>query len=119
MSKAIAALLLIVLLAGCGSARRGEPLGSSVSAPSGSLVHQGHIHFDEHCSKCHTGGEAALAPALNNKPLPDFLIRFQARHGLGAMPAFEEEEIGDAELNAIVAYLKALRTARPNKDHTP
>jgi mono/diheme cytochrome c family protein len=37
------------------------------------------------------------------------LIRFQVRHGLGAMPAFSEKEIGDRELDDLVAYLKALR----------
>lgn len=56
-----------------------------------------------------TTGGAGLGPAINNKPLPGWLIRFQVRHGFGAMPAFSEKEISDGELNDVVAYLKALR----------
>ncbi|MDC4226474.1 MAG: cytochrome c [Candidatus Manganitrophus sp.] len=55
-------------------------------------------------------GEAGLGPALNNKPLPGWMIRFQVRHGLGAMPAFSEKEISDRELDdLVIAYLKAFR----------
>jgi mono/diheme cytochrome c family protein len=61
------------------------------------------------CSQCHPGGEAVLGPAINNKPLPAFLIRFQVRHGLGAMPAFSEERVTDSDLTDVIAYLKALR----------
>jgi mono/diheme cytochrome c family protein len=52
---------------------------------------------------------AGLGPALNNKPLPGFAIRYQIRNGMGAMPAFDEEKISDKEAKNIVAYLKALR----------
>jgi mono/diheme cytochrome c family protein len=41
--------------------------------------------------------------------LPGGLIEFQVRNGLGVMPAFSEEQIGDAELDALVAYLMALK----------
>src|SRR5687768_8510875 len=112
MNKALITVLLLAFLVGCGTSRRSEPLGNSVSAPPGSLVQQGHVLFDAQCSKCHTGGEAALAPALNNKPLPGFLMRFQVRHGLGAMPSFDEDQISDAELDAIIAYLRALRVSK-------
>jgi mono/diheme cytochrome c family protein len=63
----------------------------------------------EKCHRCHPGGEAGLGPALNNKPFPDFLKRFQVRHGLGAMPHFEKEQLSDAQLDAILVYLKTLR----------
>jgi mono/diheme cytochrome c family protein len=96
-----------VLLCGCGSARRGEPF-------TGPLVlseeaQRGQVLFMRHCHQCHPGGEAGLAPAINDKPLPGFLTRFQVRHGLGAMPAFSKDDIGDAEVDAIVAYLSALK----------
>ncbi len=61
------------------------------------------------CDQCHPRGEAGLAPALNNKPLPAFAIKFQVRHGLGAMPSFSKDDINDQELEEIIRYLQALR----------
>jgi mono/diheme cytochrome c family protein len=39
---------------------------------------------------------------------------FQVRNGLGAMPAFSEDEISPHELDDIVAYMKARRPLPPN-----
>jgi mono/diheme cytochrome c family protein len=61
------------------------------------------------CHQCHPGGMAGLGPAINNKPLPGFLIKMQSRAGLGAMPGFSSSELSEEELDAVVAYLKALR----------
>jgi mono/diheme cytochrome c family protein len=111
MKRALAASavlsLSLSLTAGC-SARRSEPVAGPLHDTS-SEVRQGEIAFDEHCSHCHPGGEKGLGPAINNKPLPGFLIKFQVRHGIGAMPAFSDREIGDPELDSLVTYLKALR----------
>jgi mono/diheme cytochrome c family protein len=105
--KALTLAAALVLLTGC-SARRSEPI-SGPFVPATPVLAQGEIAFDEHCSRCHPGGEKGLAPAINNKPLPGFLMKFQVRHGLGAMPAFSEREIPPEELDALVKYLKALR----------
>jgi mono/diheme cytochrome c family protein len=109
MNKALASSLLLVLaiLAGC-SARRSEPIAGPFQAPSPE-VQRGEVVFDRYCSQCHPGGEKGLAPAINNKPLPGFLIKFQVRHGIGAMPSFSREVIGDEDLRDVVVYLKALR----------
>lgn len=98
----------LLLPSGCGSARRSEPIAPPLEIRSESVL-QGQTVFMEYCHQCHPGGEAGLGPALNNKPLPGWMIRFQVRRGLGAMPAFSEKEIGDRELDDLVAYLKALR----------
>jgi len=92
---------------GC-SARRSEPLVGPliVSSPE---IGEGRKVFMTHCHQCHPGGEAGLGPAINNKPLPAFAIRTQIRQGFGAMPAFYPDEISDVELDALIAYLKALR----------
>jgi mono/diheme cytochrome c family protein len=100
--------LFAITLSGCSSARRGEPFTQRTLAGSPNITRGEHVFF-EHCHQCHTGGESALAPALNNKPLPGFMIRLQTRRGLGAMPAFPESKISDDELDDLVAYLKALR----------
>ena len=90
----------------CATARRRPPL-----APPPTLNQQaetGQVAFMEKCNRCHPGGEAGLAPALNDKPFPDFLKRFQIRHGLGVMPSFTKEELSDRDLEAILEYLEAL-----------
>lgn len=86
---------------------RGEAL-QDASDDSDSTVARGRAVFMEKCDKCHPGGGAGLGPALNDKPLPGFLIRFQARHGMGAMPAFGEDELPQADLREVAAYLKSL-----------
>lgn len=103
-----ALLVLPVLLAACAPAYRGEPLYGPLdtSAPE---VAFGQQVFDINCSQCHPGGSSGLGPALNNKPLPPGLIKFQVRHGLGAMPAFSQERLSDEELDALVTYLLKLR----------
>jgi len=104
-------LLLMLLLCYCGTARRGAPVFAPVSLASAEVV-KGQAVFDTYCQKCHPGGESGLGPALNNKPLPGFMIRFQVRNGLGVMPAFKEAVIPDEELDSMVAYMKTLRKAK-------
>ena len=106
-----ATLLMLLLLSYCGSARRGQPLYTPLDTSSPAVA-QGEVVFMAHCNKCHPGGEAGLGPAINNKPLPGFLIRTQVRKGLGVMPAFKEDHISDQELDNLVAYLKELRSAK-------
>lgn len=100
-------LLFLLLLAGC-SARRSEPIAGPF-VPDTPVLARGEIAFDQHCSRCHPGGERGLAPAINNKPLPGFMIKTQVRHGAGAMPAFSEKELSREDLDALVKYLKRLR----------
>jgi mono/diheme cytochrome c family protein len=63
------------------------------------------------CYQCHPGGMAGLGPAINDKPLPGWLIKTQVRQGLGAMPSFDESELSDADLEALVEYISALKNA--------
>lgn len=110
MIRTLAAAALATLVLGCGTARRDEPVAPSVTLRS-ELERRGELAFMRECHRCHPGGQAGLGPAINNKPLPGSLIRFQVRNGVGAMPAFSKELIPDQELDGIVAYLKALRRA--------
>ncbi|MEW6612817.1 MAG: c-type cytochrome [Pseudomonadota bacterium] len=108
---ATAVLLGLALLQiGCSTARRGEALGMPVALGTPAEA-RGQQVFMQHCQQCHPGGAGGLGPALNDKPLPGFMIRLQVRNGLGAMPAFSERQIAPAELDDLIAYLKALRRA--------
>lgn len=103
-----AVIVLFVLIMTACSARKGVPYTEPLAAGS-KEVQQGKILFYEYCHSCHPNGTAGLGPALNDKPLPGFAIRFQIRNGVGVMPAFSEEVISDEESKKIVSFLKALR----------
>jgi mono/diheme cytochrome c family protein len=78
-------------------------------------VERGRIVFMQHCHKCHPGGAAGLAPAINDKPLPEFLMKTQVRVGLGAMPSFHQNEISGGDLDDLIRYLKELRGQSPRQ----
>lgn len=110
MRTAVWLLLTAVVVAGlgCGTARRGTPTQTPFEPEKEEIV-LGRRVFMEYCNSCHPGGEGGLGPAINNKPLPAWFIRFQVRHGLGAMPAFSDEVISDEELRNVSRYLVRLR----------
>lgn len=87
------------------STRRSLPLKGPLTLNE--QEHNGEQVFMQHCQRCHPHGEAGLGPAIN--PAPGFGKRVQIRHGLGAMPAFDENHISDKELDDVLAYLKALK----------
>ena len=106
-----ALLVAVVVFVGCSSPRRGEAIGRPVQISSVE-TQRGQIVFQQHCHRCHPGGEGGLGPSLNDKPAPKFLMKTQVRAGLGAMPEFHKEKISSEELNDLMAYLLALRRAR-------
>jgi mono/diheme cytochrome c family protein len=103
----VIALLLLVHFA-CSS-RKSEPLTGKNFNSSNAHVVNGEKLYMLHCQKCHPAGEAGLGPALNSNPAPQFVKRFQMRHGLGVMPGFTEKEISKDDLRDISKYLKALK----------
>ena len=108
---AAALTLAMAALPGCSSPRRSEPVSGPIVLADPDLV-QGRMLFDRHCYKCHLQGEGGMSPALNNKPLPKFMVRYQVRLGLGAMPAFSREQLSDEELDSVVEYVSYLRHPR-------
>jgi mono/diheme cytochrome c family protein len=101
-------LPVCLLVAACGTARRDEPEKSEFK-PANAQIALGEKIFKQQCDFCHPGGASGFGPALNNKPLPGFAMKFQIRHGLGGMPAFDSTLVSDQERDAIIEYLKALR----------
>jgi mono/diheme cytochrome c family protein len=104
---ALAALALAALA--CASPRRAEPLTHRAVDTTDPVLATGEQVFHRWCHECHPGGEAGLGTSLNDKPWPGWMIRFQVRNGLGAMPRFDSGQISGEELNALVRYLMALR----------
>ena len=98
---------VVALAAGCGPARRGVPFGPPLQLTE--RQKQGQVLFMRECNGCHPGGAGGLGPGIANKPLPGFAMRTQIRAGVGAMPAFTDKMLSDAEVDAIVDYLNALQ----------
>jgi mono/diheme cytochrome c family protein len=107
MRRMILAVLACALV-GCGTARRSEPLVGAPQLASANEVH-GQRLFMQLCNQCHPGGDAGLAPALNNKPAPAPAIKLQVREGLGRMPAFPASELDGRGLDDLVSYVLRLR----------
>jgi mono/diheme cytochrome c family protein len=111
VSLAVTALCAI-LLGACATARKTEPLAAPVDL-SNPKVARGQKVFFENCHQCHPHGQGGLGPAIVNKPLPEFLMKFQVRHGLGTMPSFGAEKISPDDLDALMEYIKAVRGNPP------
>jgi len=99
---------VVIAAVGCGTARRGVPLNGPI-AHSDSGMH-GKILFMHNCNQCHPGGDAAVGPAINNKWIPDPVMKLQIRKGvLGSMPGFSDKELSDRDVDDVLVYLNELR----------
>jgi mono/diheme cytochrome c family protein len=107
----LASLLLAIVSVGCRGVRRGEPFTGPLDR-NDPKVQRGALVFARNCNQCHPGGEGGVAPALNDKPAPVWLMKTQVRVGLGAMPRFSKEQIPPEDLDDLMAYVIALRKDR-------
>ena len=105
-TRALVCLVCTLGMLGCGSARRSEPLVGPLRLDA--EQQRGEIVFFRFCHQCHPTGDAGLGPGINDKPLPGAAIRLQIRSGVGAMPSFDESEISDRDVDAIIEYLDVL-----------
>jgi mono/diheme cytochrome c family protein len=103
MKKLILFILWIVLVY-VSCQRHKYPFAKQISQSS--QVKEGQKLYMQYCQRCHPDGEAGLGPSIYY--LPGFAKKFQTRHGVGVMPAFDEKVISDEELDKIILYLKEL-----------
>jgi len=108
VSASIGILIAMTSMMGCGSVPPKTTVNASADLSDPRLV-RGQQLFDEHCNQCHPAGTTGLAPSINEKPLPVWLMKTQIRAGLGAMPAFHQDRLAADEIDDIVAYLLHLR----------
>lgn len=104
-----------LFVGGCTRINSGAPAVAPMPVTD-PQVKLGQQVFFEHCQQCHPSAESGIGPGIVDKPLPDGIIRFQVRHGIGQMPAFSEKIIDDTELTALIEYLNALRNYRSAKE---
>lgn len=108
------AVLFGIRLSSC-SAPKMVPLAEVTKMPTEKLQ-QGRVLFDEYCATCHPGGMGGVGFAIINKPLPEDLIQFQIRNGIGVMPAFDENVLTDEEVESIAEYLVYLRKGKKGEN---
>lgn len=109
MRSFVAVLALLLVCVGC-QGRHAAPLRTSPLVLDTVEERQGELAFMAHCNQCHPGTNAGVGPSPTRLPQPDWSVRLQVRWGLGAMPAFSKTELPDEDLEAIIAYLRAVRT---------
>jgi mono/diheme cytochrome c family protein len=112
MMRSIFIIYCIVLSAfifSC-SIRKAEPITQREFIPANERIANGQKVFMSYCNKCHPGGEGGLGPSITSNPAPQFIKRFQMRHGLGVMPAFKQHEISKKDLHDISKFLHAWKT---------
>jgi mono/diheme cytochrome c family protein len=106
--RLLTSMFYLLLFTVACSPRRSEPI-SGKPVKKDARIENGMKVYMIHCQKCHPNGEAGLGPAINNKPVPGFIKRFQVRHGLGVMPSFKKDEISKGDLRDMSRYMKALK----------
>ena len=106
MSNSSVVLIVLLVLCACDP-RRSEPFVGPIALDE--QQSRGELSFFRHCNECHPQGESGLGPGLNDKPVPDALIRQQVRRPLAIMPPFSDELLPDPELEDLIEYLKAIR----------
>jgi mono/diheme cytochrome c family protein len=106
MKKAGITGLLAIGLLSC-IIRKSEPITQKTFVPANEHIANGQRLFMAYCNKCHPGGEGGLGPSINSNPAPQFIKRFQMRHGLGVMPAFKKDDLSKSSLHDISRFLHA------------
>jgi mono/diheme cytochrome c family protein len=113
-SLTLLTVLLVMTTASCVmiscAVRKAEPIKEKNFIPKNDHVANGEKVFMMYCHSCHPGGEAGIGPSINANPAPQFVKRFQMRHGLGVMPGFKRNEISKDDLRDVSKYLKAWKS---------
>jgi len=119
LALAPALALLVLPAVGCMQQVRRGVFEEGPLIDSAALA-RGQRAFMQHCNQCHPGTLAGLGPTLQI-PLPAAVIKSVVRLGPGTrtakgllppMPAFGPDEIGQEELDDLVAYVEAARAAK-------
>lgn len=98
--------LILLMFSAAACSQKIVPPGERGHSLKSAAAVKGQDIFMKNCNRCHPDGMGGQGPALVNKPLPGFLIRFQVRNGLGAMPSFKKQKLPKADLDNLVAYIK-------------
>jgi mono/diheme cytochrome c family protein len=104
--KTLLIMIVSMLMFSC-AIRRSEPIKQRSFTPASAQVVHGEQVYMSYCHKCHPSGESGLAPSINSSPAPNFLKKFQVRHGLGVMPSFKANELSKKDLKDVIRFINA------------
>ncbi|MBL8604690.1 MAG: cytochrome c [Myxococcales bacterium] len=97
------------------AARPSTPGGESTAPPSPEAVREGQGHFERACARCHTGDEPS-GGRLNDLRVTaariDEVLHAGSDDHLGLMPALAPGQLTEAQLPALVAYLRSIAAVR-------
>jgi mono/diheme cytochrome c family protein len=83
--------------------------GPTPTPLSESALKTGERVYTTYCAVCHPGGHAGSGPSLILDNKSDAQRRTIVRQGDRPMPAFGTPDISDAELDALLGYIRTLK----------
>jgi mono/diheme cytochrome c family protein len=119
---------IVAVTAVASPVQRWPKLAVAATLPPNAAARRGQAVFFANCLSCHrlagngegVAGPDLLAPVPATKRFTDAGLRAQVRHpaapragARARMPAFAPSAIGDADLDALIAYLHHLAARRP------
>ena len=78
----------------------------------GNTVAAGRARYDRACGRCHPGGEEDIGPRLTGKLLTEERMIRQIRQGTGRMRPISLTKLPEAEMPAVLSYLRSIRAVR-------
>ena len=96
--------LTLGVLVGCDLGTPGPPVATPLPG-----VATGQAVFARYCTACHPGGGRGSGPSLITSRESDAARRAVVREGHRPMPAFGQDLISDADLDAVLAYIRTLK----------
>lgn len=97
--------LTLAALVGCDL---GTPVTPAATPLPGALA-TGQAVFARYCTACHPGGGRGSGPSLITSSDSDAKRRAIVRQGHRPMPAFGPDLLSDADLDALLAYIRTLK----------
>ncbi|MDQ2806761.1 MAG: cytochrome c, partial [Chloroflexota bacterium] len=94
--------LTLAAVVGCDL---GTPV-TPAATPLPSVAATGQAVFARYCTACHPGGGRGSGPSLITSRESDAQRRAIVRQGHRPMPAFGPDVISDADLDALLAYVR-------------
>ncbi len=91
----------------------GAVITTSPRAAEAQTPHPGQAPFNRTCGRCHPDGNEDTGPEIRNKNLTEARMREIIRTGTRRMRPISPTKLPDANLDAVIAYLRTMNAVRP------
>lgn len=96
------------LLLAAGAATTAAPRSAHGQTPP-----PGQAAFNRVCGRCHPNGDEDTGPAIRNRAITEARMREVIRTGTRRMRAIPATRLSDADLDAVIGYLRTMRAVAP------